>query len=476
MFQSSILMIGCGGLGKCLLELNLVCGFIPKTYRKKNMKNIIIIEPNNLSFEEYPFLKKYNIKHIQISLTKENIKDILNKLIPNNIIVLDVSIGINALEVVKICNRYNVMYVNTSLENWEIDNPAKLKKSSQELYPRTLYYQYTRLMSIKRKIKTTMVFDHGMNPGLISHLAKIGILSSWKYLTKNKDKDFSLSSLTKKNLSTISKNMGLRAIHIAELDTQKLKKGFKFQKDTFYNTWSGAGMIAESIDPIQVGYSPLNRIPKQKDINDLIKVNGFTPKEGKKNVKYYPIRGIERKTNTIILDPKGNENIIKGYLIPHGEANTLSNYLKDSKSGYNPNVYYVYHPSEPTIKSIEILKSRNYTSQPKIYRVLNQTDLDRNGYDSIGAHLIFGENVEWNWWTGTILTIKDVRKLGMKYAGPTETQVAISYLACIRWMLRNTKKGICSPEDLPSELILKWCMPYLGTFFNKPIRKTNEIF
>lgn len=472
MFQSSILMIGCGGLGKCLLELNLICGYIPKIYCKKNMKNITIIEPLSLSIEEYPFLKKYNIKHIQLALTKKNIKDVLNKVVPDNVIVLDVSIGINALEVIKVCNRYGVMYVNTSLENWEIDNPSKLKKTGQELYPRTLYYQYTKLMKLKRKIKTTMVFDHGMNPGLISHLAKVGILSSWNYLSSF-EKTAS-KSLTKKNLSTISKNMGLRAIHVAEMDTQKLKKGFMFQKDTFYNTWSGAGMIAEAIDPIQVGYSITNKLPKQKDINSVVGVKPFTPIEGKKNIRYYPVRGIERKTHTIIVDPKGKEKVIKGYLIPHGEANTLSNYLKIGE--HNPNVYYVYHPSEPTMKSIEILKSREYLSQPKIYRVLDQSELNKNGYDSIGAHLIFGEDVEWNWWIGTVLSIKDVRKLGMKIAGPTETQVAISYLACIRWMLRNTKKGICSPEDLPSELILKWCKPYLGKFFNKPIRKTEEIF
>ena len=125
---SGILMVGCGGLGKCLLELNVLCNYIPKMYRGKNMRNITIIEP--LPLGSYIFYKHYNIRHVKIALNKNNV-NILHKLIPGCVIVLDVSIGVNALEIIKVCNSYGVMYVNTSLENWEIDYPQSSKKETR---------------------------------------------------------------------------------------------------------------------------------------------------------------------------------------------------------------------------------------------------------------------------------------------------------------------------------------------------------
>jgi homospermidine synthase len=309
----------------------------------------------------------------------------------------------------------------------------------------------------KFKRGPTMVFDHGMNPGMISHLAKLAIHDCFLYKFHKK------ISFTKKSLSNASMKLNLQTIHVSEFDTQKLS--IKFDKNTFYNTWSGYGMIAEGIDPIQIGHS------KTKSKIDKILGPGYTT-PGIKNIRYYPIRGIEKTVDTIIITDNLHEKVIKGYLIPHGEANTLSKYL--STKEYTPNVYYVYHPSEPTMKSIENLKKRDYIAQPHVHSVLEQSELEKNGYDSIGAHLILKEG--YGWWTGTILSIDDVRNFGMKYAGPTETQVAISYLACIRWMLYHSQKGLCSPEDLPSLELIKWCKPYLGKFVSRRVSKYSDIF
>lgn len=458
----SILMIGCGGLGKCLLELNLLCNFIPKKYKGRDMRNIVIIEPEDLG--EYSFYKKYTITHIKKALSKNNIKTTLQKYIPGSIIVLDVSIGVNAMDIIKVCNEYNVMYVNTSLENWEIDEPHLLPTSQKELYPRTLMYQYKTLMKEKEKIKSTMVFDHGMNPGMISHLAKFAIFSAYEYAYHRK------ISFTQKSLSKAAQKLKVDTIHVSELDTQKLKKSYPFQKNTFYNTWSGMGMIAEGLDPIQVGHTQKGR----NAVDEVIGKKGYTYQ----NIKYYPLRGISKTLPTVAISKSNKEITFEGFLIPHGEANTLSRYLTVEDHAYTPNVYYVYRPSEPTLLSLEILKERNYKHQPHIHPVLDQRHLAHSGYDSIGANLIFGADAthplgKYDWWTGTVLSMKDVKKMGLKYAGPTETQVAISFLACVKWMLENPAKGVCSPEDLPSLKIIEWCKPYLGTFVNRKIQKVD---
>ena len=325
-------------------------------------------------------------------------------------------------------------------------------------------------MKLKGTIRPTTVFDHGMNPGLISHLAKIGLRNAYQYINASSSHDI---PLTHESLSNIAEKSNLLAIHVAELDTQKLKKNIPFKTNTFYNTWSGAGMIAEGIDPIQVGHSKKHLITEYnfRTIDDLIGKKGYPASS---NLKYYPIRGVDRSTNTLVLSDKGEEILSEGFLIPHGEANTLSKYL--STETYTPDVYYVYHPSDVTIRSIDILKKRKYHQQKYIHSVLDQTQLYHRGYDSVGAYLIFGEEVPFGWWIGTVLSVSDVKKMGLKYAGPTEVQVAISYLSCIKWMLENPREGICSPEDLPSEYILELCMPYLGKFYSRPTIKTPEIF
>lgn len=362
------------------------------------------------------------------------------------------------MNVIEVCNKHNVMYVNTSLENWEVSQPHLLSSSQKELYPRTLMYQYTILMKEKEKIKPTMVFDHGMNPGMISHLAKFAIFSAYQYAYHKK------ISFTQKSLPKAAKKLNIDTIHVSELDTQKLKKSYPFRKNTFYNTWSGMGMIAEGIDPIQVGHAQKGR----SIVDEVVGKKGYTHQ----NIKYYPVRGVSKTVPSVAISKSKKIIPYEGFLIPHGEANTLSRYL--TTGNYTPNVYYVYRPSEPTLHSIEILKERNFVHQMHIHPVLDQRQLSGTGYDSIGAHLIFKDKssntlTNWEWWTGTVLSIKDVKKMGMKYAGPTETQVAISFLACVRWMLENPFKGVCSPEDLPSLKLIEWCMPYLGTFVNQKI-------
>jgi len=47
-------------------------------------------------------------------------------------------------------------------------------------------------------------------------------------------------------------------------------------------------------------------------------------------------------------------------------------------------------------------------------------------------------------------------------------QVAISVIAAAMWMIENPAKGVCVPDDLPHEYILKIAKPYLGKWISKP--------
>jgi homospermidine synthase len=43
-------------------------------------------------------------------------------------------------------------------------------------------------------------------------------------------------------------------------------------------------------------------------------------------------------------------------------------------------------------------------------------------------------------------------------------QVAISVVAACMWMLENSRRGLCVPDDLPHDYVLNVSKPYLGKF------------
>jgi homospermidine synthase len=47
-------------------------------------------------------------------------------------------------------------------------------------------------------------------------------------------------------------------------------------------------------------------------------------------------------------------------------------------------------------------------------------------------------------------------------------QVAIGVVSGVMWMMENTSKGVCVPDDLPHEYILKVSKLYLGKWISKP--------
>ncbi|MFZ1502325.1 MAG: hypothetical protein WAS50_04155, partial [Nitrospira sp.] len=50
----------------------------------------------------------------------------------------------------------------------------------------------------------------------------------------------------------------------------------------------------------------------------------------------------------------------------------------------------------------------------------------------------------------------------------TTMQVAISVVAACLWMLENPRRGLCVPDNLPHDYVLKVSKPYLGKFISAP--------
>jgi homospermidine synthase len=164
---------------------------------------------------------------------------------------------------------------------------------------------------------------------------------------------------------------------------------------------------------------------------------------------------------------------ILGMVVRHGEAFTISDHLtvwNGRKPAYRPTVHYAYHPTDAAINSLLELRMRGLALQPK-QRIL--TDEIVAGRDELGV-LLLGDlcpGAFTGWWTGSLLDIDESRDL-VPGQNATTLQVAASVLAAVAWMIRNPRKGVCVPDDLPYEEILETAMPYLGTCPSQPVNWT----
>jgi len=108
------------------------------------------------------------------------------------------------------------------------------------------------------------------------------------------------------------------------------------------------------------------------------------------------------------------------------------------------------------------LRFRSYELHPR-KRILTHEITE--GMDLFGA-LIMGHRYQ-SWWTGSILSIEAARKK-VPHVNATAVQVAAGVMAAVLWSLQNPRRGVCFPEDLPHDAILRWARPYLGRIVSQP--------
>lgn len=450
-----LVFIGMGQVGRSVLELLPVCKLLPP----KIYENIFIIEPRKLPklnlFKPYP-----SINHLRITLAPDNIKEVLNKVLKKGDIVCDVSVNVDALLIMKYCYRIGCIYINTSMEDWSNENSEIIDRRPQKLYERSLYYRVlTGKKLFGKKDKPSMLADMGMNPGIISCFAMQAIED---FANSSLDNKKALALVKKKKFAEAARALNIRVIHITENDTQTTYR--KKPKGIFWNTWSSKGLLEESLDPVQIGLGTHD--------NSKFPQGSIIPSEGPGNVCIMPIRGMD--CNLWSMTPSRTSNNFKSFVgcsIPHGEANTISNALTvlDSFGNpiYRPSVFFVYKPCPVARESLNEIRKSKYSSIPKTFHTLTLGQI-RGGYDAIGVLLITSDSR--GWWCGTVLDKMDMKKIGMKYTGPTTIQVAISMISSLKWLLENPEQGFITPENLPYKRILRESIPYLGKIISAPVK------
>ena len=444
-FKNKVLMIGCGSVGKCTLPILLKHVDIP-------LKNITVVDFADKRELLKPWMRR-GLKYSQEKITPINVTKVLAKHVSAGGLIIDLSWNIDCLEMLGWCHDNKVLYINTSVEEW--DPYAAIHQKSP--FKKSLYFKQMEIRSMVSRWNNgsvTAVLDHGANPGLVSHFVKKGLVDIARKTIKDnttpaKNKKTISRLVRERNFARLAMSLGVKVIHCSERDTQITNK--PKEVDEFVGTWSIEGLREEGTSPSELGWGT-----HEKELPPLASV----PPYGPGNQIFLSQMGI----NTWVRSWVPSCEII-GMAIRHAEAFSISDKLtvwRDGKVVYRPTVHYAYMPCDETLSSLYELRCRNYELQPKL-RIMGDEII--KGEDCLGA-LIMGHKYN-SWWTGSILSIDESRRL-LPHQNATTMQVAIGAVSAIMWMIENPQRGVCDPDDIPYDYILKRAIPYLGKFVSEP--------
>jgi homospermidine synthase len=284
------------------------------------------------------------------------------------------------------------------------------------------------------------VLTHGANPGLVSHFVKHALLDLVNDIGLRIGKP-----TTRRQWAELARQLGVKVIHIAERDTQVANR--PKERNEFVNTWSINGFFGEGLQPAELGWGTHERnFPpdgNRHDIGSGCAIFLDRPGAGTRVRSWTPLEGP-----------------YQGFLITHGEAISIADYLTLHDVGggavYRPTVHYAYHPCDDAVLSLHEVAGKNWHLQER-QRLMMDEIID--GIDELGV-LLMG-HARGAYWYGSRLSIAQARGLA-PHNNATSLQVTASVLAGIIWAMENPRAGIVEPDDMDFERILQICMPYLG--------------
>lgn len=427
-FPGRILIVGFGSIGQGVLPLLLRHIAIAP-------ERITIVTAADRGREE---AEKYGVKFVKEALTRENHRRILTPLLGRGDFLLNVSVEVSSVALIKFCWERGAMYLDTCIEPW----PGGYTDPTVPAARRTNYALREEALALRpgNTRAPTAVVTHGANPGLVSHLAKQALLN----IAADVGVDSGNPS-SRADWGNLARQLGVKVMHIAERDSQVTHS--PKQPGEFVNTWSVDGFVGEGSQPSEMGWGTHEKnFPRDGKRHDF----------GCLSAIYLMQPGAATRVRT--WTPRAGH--FHGYCITHGESISMADYYtvrEGSQIAYRPTVHYAYHPCDSAIVSIHELLGRNYVLQER-QRIL-MDDIASGGIDELGV-LLAGHKKN-AYWYGSQLSIDEARKLA-PYNNATSLQVCAAVLSGVIWAMENPNCGLVEPDDLDFRRNLEICTPYLG--------------
>ncbi len=426
-FQGKIVFIGFGSVAQGVLPLLLRHIDMPR-------ERISIITAHDRGRAE---AASFGIRYEINPLTRENYRAILGPRLERGDLLINLSVDVASSALIGFCCEHGILYTDSCIEPWAGGYTDQSVSASR----RSNYGQREEVIALRRKFPAgpTVIPTHGANPGLISHWVKQALVNLGKDILGH-----TAIPQSKAEWAQLAMDLGVKSIHCSERDTQYALP--RKRVGEFVNTWSVDGFIGEGSQPCELGWGSHEKyFPPEGRHHD----------HGCKAAIYLDRPGASVKVRT--WTP--NAGAFHGFLITHGEAISISDYLTVRKGDqvlYRPTCHYAYHPCDDTVLSVHELAGRNWVGQEqrRLYR-----DEITEGTDELGA-LLLGHK-KGAYWYGSQLSIDEARKLA-PYNNATSLQVSAGVLGGIVWAMENPQAGIIDPEGMDFRRVLEIANPYLG--------------
>ncbi|MDQ0024288.1 homospermidine synthase [Variovorax paradoxus] len=427
-FGGKLTMIGFGCIGQALL---------PVLLRHFDLKpsDIKIVQAGE---DRSGLAKKLGVELIPTRLEEGNFAAVLEPMLGKGDFLVNLSVNVSSLALIKLCRERGVFYLDTCNEPWDgrYDDPGlpPSRRSNYSLREELLAYR------LDKRNGPTAVITQGANPGVVSALVKQALLN----IAADTHAELESMPASYEDWAALAQQLGIKVIHIAERDTQVAAQ--RKERNEFVNTWSIQGFVDEGLQPAELGWGTHERHWPADAAR-----HGF----GSDAAIYLSRPGI----GTRVRSWTPLEGPYHGFLVTHAESISIADHLTLRKDGavvYRPTVHYAYHPCDDAVLSLHELAGNNWQLQHR-QRIVRDEIVE--GMDELGV-LLMG-NSKGVYWYGSRLTIEQARELAPANSA-TSLQVVAGILGGMLWALQNPDAGLVEPDDLDHRVVLEAALPYLG--------------
>lgn len=426
-FSGRLVMLGFGSIGQAMLAvLPRELGIAPDRIR--------IVKP---SPDDSGIAAEHGVEVIATAVNEGNHEAVLAPLLGEGDFLLNVSVDVSSVALIRFCRKRGAFYLDTCNEPWpgRYDNPGLTpsQRSNYGLREEALAFR------LDKRTGPTAVLTQGANPGLVSAFTKRALLDM-----AGATGVVAQAPTCYEEWAALARQLQVKVIHIAERDTQTSPR--RKEPGEFVNTWSVRGFVDEGLQPAELGWGSHER---------------HWPHDGGRHgfgcdaAIYLNRPGIATRVRS--WTPL--EGPYHGFLVTHSESISIADHLTLRENGqvvYRPTVHYAYHPCDDAVLSLHELAGKNWQLQQR-ERIMR--DEISGGTDELGV-LLMG-NAKGVYWYGSRLSIGQARAL-VPHNNATSLQVVAGILGGMVWALRNPDAGLVEPDDLDHGTVLEVAMPYLG--------------
>jgi homospermidine synthase len=446
-FNGKLVMLGMGSVGQAILQpLMERFGIRPADIR--------VVKT---SADESGVAATFGIEVLVQPLDEGNHEAVLGPLLQEGDFLLNLSVDVSSLALIRFCWKRGVLYLDACNEPWpgRYDNPdlTPSQRSNYALREEVLAFRMD-----KRQAATACI-SQGANPGLVSSLVKVALLNMAADLDVKVDPPAAYE-----DWAELARKLDVKVIHIAERDSQLAPQ--RRERGEFVNTWSIPGFVDEGLQPAELGWGT--------------------------HEKHWPGDGLRHGYGSdaaIMLNRPGLATRVRtwtplegpflGFVVTHAESISIADHLtlRDNNGTvtYRPTVHYAYHPCDDAVASLHELAGKNWQLQPR-HRVLR--DEITEGRDELGV-LLMG-NPRGVYWYGSRLDIGTARQLA-RFNNATSLQVVAGILGAMAWAFQNPQAGVVEADDMDHAVVMEVAMPYLGEVAGvwgdwTPLKDRNPLF